>query len=288
MSRLTMPRAVERANGFTLIELLVVISIIALLIALLLPALASAREAGRTVQCLSNERQLGIAVAAYVGDNKGWYPAPSILEGAPSDSYPGAPHTSGYNVGYAWTEALLPYVWPGRAPPTGNMEIVAASKAMTGVYRCPSDPNGPRADADGLVPKSYAMNGHRDFGTGRFEGLFRHGTAVNANSPTGPVLHTRDSWIEEPSNFWTIADGNLNNWGYAHISSVYHQRPMPDYDVDTWVSAGSFTYLAPHPNHNNGWLFADGRAASLRTEATIGTGTMGVVGKGAWTKAARD
>ncbi len=50
-------------NAFTLIELLVVISIIALLISFLLPALQGTREAGRAAVCLSNQRQLGIATS---------------------------------------------------------------------------------------------------------------------------------------------------------------------------------------------------------------------------------
>ena len=63
-----------RRSAFTLIELLVVISIIALLIAILLPALDAAREAARNVQCLSNLRQVGIAMTAYEVDNRR-YPA---------------------------------------------------------------------------------------------------------------------------------------------------------------------------------------------------------------------
>jgi len=69
-----------RRSGFTLIELLVVISIIALLISLLLPALARAREQAKVTQCASNERQMGIAYAIYANDYEGYYP-PSYVAG---------------------------------------------------------------------------------------------------------------------------------------------------------------------------------------------------------------
>lgn len=61
-------------KAFTLIELLVVISIIALLIAILLPALGAARRSARSTQCLSRMRSLGIATMAYVTENKGLLP----------------------------------------------------------------------------------------------------------------------------------------------------------------------------------------------------------------------
>ncbi len=60
--------------GFTLIELLVVISIMALLVALLLPALQNARSAARKTQCLSNHRQLLIAASTYAIENAGYGP----------------------------------------------------------------------------------------------------------------------------------------------------------------------------------------------------------------------
>ena len=65
---------VRRCCGFTLIELLVVIAIIALLVGILLPALAKAREASRLAVCLSNTRQVSLAMTLYSGNFKDWYP----------------------------------------------------------------------------------------------------------------------------------------------------------------------------------------------------------------------
>src|SRR5690625_5187936 len=67
----------KKQNGFTLIELLVVITIITLLISILLPALAAARDAARTMVCLSNQRQIGIGIFAFQTDHNGYYPPPS-------------------------------------------------------------------------------------------------------------------------------------------------------------------------------------------------------------------
>jgi prepilin-type N-terminal cleavage/methylation domain-containing protein len=170
-------------SAFTLIELLVVVAVIAVLAALMLPALKGARETARQMKCINNVRQLVAAMRLYTGDNEGrlpcvrspdlgydyggWIPLLAPYVGVSSN---GIPYTSvfycqipaeGYNAGAAkrWRYAMnhdLRYSGVVAQPGTAKTlaQVVDAGKAMAFTE------NGMYADVIHVPALEYAFYGH--------------------------------------------------------------------------------------------------------------------------------
>jgi len=139
----------DRRRAFTLIELLVVIAIIAILAAILFPVFAQARDKAREATCLSNNKQIGVAVQMYMQDYDNTYPSQTYkVDGV----YVFA--AAGKNQGQNYYDELAPYIKNGQ------------------VWICPSDKLNPTNEKQArLAPpaQGYHMNGNLITATGLSE-----------------------------------------------------------------------------------------------------------------------
>lgn len=238
-----------RRRAFTLVELLVVIAIIAILAALLLPALSAAKDRARTAQCLNNQHQLGLGMLMYVNGNQ--------------DTFPGlASKANGYQPEdwIYWRTNTALY------PPVEKSPIIAQSGTVNrSMFRCPSDQD----DADRIAQSQAAvgpyfysysftgygntnysgntaaafmgLDGQNNFGMASFINssgtnlLFKMGRVRN---PAGKIM-----LAEEPGSM-SPRDTPYTNWIVAQDG-----RYMPDRDALTIRHGGKANVV-----------FADGHA----------------------------
>ncbi len=169
----------RHVKGFTLIELLVVMAILSILMALLLPAIQTAKEKARWSRCISNMRQLGQAMMMYAGDNDGHLPASGsehnqgrfdYVCGGTGNSFPQTDPASMKRIkieeGTLWPYmTTLPRCGPYGSATKGMTEKWYASPDKN-PYLCPS--SGPVGRKAGL---SYSMNAALDDRTSGGSGI---------------------------------------------------------------------------------------------------------------------
>jgi len=139
-------------RAFTLVELLVVIAIIGVLVALLLPAVQSAREAARRMQCQSNLKQIALALHNYEQTHRK-FPPGCIQQQADPQWSAGATAANTINdtESWAWGAFLLPYIeqsalYEQAGIGRGNLlqNVIPLANTYIPSYRCPSDGRAPK------------------------------------------------------------------------------------------------------------------------------------------------
>ena len=173
-----------RTAGFTLIELLVVIAIVAILAALLLPALSRAKEQANSAKCKSNLRQIALALQSYVNDTEA-YPLSSSATGPTIRA--GQPYTR-------WHTDLKPYLGQDWIDP---------------IYKCPSKTAyEDQMTAMGNVISVYGSYGYNDHGVEKYESTIRLGLDGSYEwSPDASEWHPRRaSSVKNPSDMIALGD----------------------------------------------------------------------------------
>ena len=214
----------QTQNGFTLIELLVVISIIALLIALLLPSLQQARATAMATLCLSNQKQMGIAMHGYMNENNGYMTVRM--------------YTDDYEVvelrESPWMRELWPYAMGNNNRPPKKNE---GQRYENTIMNCPVESD---VRPNGNMHRSYSLNTRlpRDNGSPIAQGQNVTSNLERIPSPSATAL-----LVEQHARL-----GVGWRWSHHTVNTIEH-------------NATEMTLH--HPNETSNTLFIDGRATPM-------------------------
>jgi prepilin-type N-terminal cleavage/methylation domain-containing protein/prepilin-type processing-associated H-X9-DG protein len=262
----------RRAGGFTLIELLVVIAIIAILAALLLPALAKAKSRAQLAMCLSNLKQWGLADNMYVDDNNQVFPYPryqdAYASGVAQDNPPWLAIPTYHNASPSegddvWFNALPSYV--------ANKPMYVWANDPTIFYGSKTIFTCPTAATQGFYgPDAVADNtGHRDMIPG-VRPLFSYGmnskSLANENiSATVTTLKT--TMVVHPSAFVLFCDVRNRS-----DETPYYNNDSANQTVLATPHCYTTRYSARH-NKGANITFSDGHAAHYKYDYVVSDGT---------------
>src|SRR5215469_12117178 len=231
-----------KKGGFTLIELLVVIAIIAILAAMLLPALTQAKQKAKRTQCLSNNKQIAVAMMMYANDNAERLPA--------------------LNTGY-WPSVTA--IWWFNILDDGN--YITSSARSNNVWRCPAVMAGDIVA--GVV--NYYKSPCEGYGPGEgntiTDGIIRY--AFNGTTPLGSMRLTN---LKRNAQLWLICDvgvpksaaeGTQDKLPTAYSSEVTSKQPDP---MTGWTGAASAGHKQPACRHAGRAVmsFCDGHVDTWR------------------------
>jgi prepilin-type N-terminal cleavage/methylation domain-containing protein/prepilin-type processing-associated H-X9-DG protein len=237
-----------KRRAFTLIELLVVIAIIAILASILFPVFAQAREKARAITCVSNEKQLGLAILQYTQDYD---------ETLPLANYTLNNDTSG-NSNVTWLYTIDPYV-------KASMPAQVSQAGKRSVYVCPDfDLSGRTAGSGSLgLPyrPSLSYNANRNlFGT------------LALNIP--PAIQTTSATLAKPQypaqNVLLSESRGRCVWTDGIDDPVLWAAALPSQQI---CSAEYFTGRFRHSQGSN-YLLLDGHAKWFRAPSPSYTGTI--------------
>jgi prepilin-type N-terminal cleavage/methylation domain-containing protein len=193
------------ASGFTIIELLVVITVITVMISVLLPSLSEARKSAQGAVCLSNNKQIFLALNGYTTDFKGWEPDASADYNVATQSWYVATSTQVDYATYSNKLAIMRYI---------PFEISAGSADRKSnalkVFSCPLEAGAAVSPAPNTKLSYYPMENH----------MGRRGTAGWWSGAPGYVRMSNVYKIRKPALLFMFVEANGMDRGSA-ISSIY-------------------------------------------------------------------